>query len=472
MTRGRRGVATMLAALLMAGCSLATVGDVPAAGEPPNWFTTTLPALNGDGSVMMFMRQAPISVTDQSPRTDVLVRNLVTKRTTRINIDSTGVTIPGFNSSRGVDAAGNRVLFGTDRAAVPADTNGRDDLYVRDVGAGTTTLVAVDSRGNPLTTGLGGVSGGTISDDGNRVAFAFLDLLHPAHAYVRDLQAGTTTDLGVTDAQFVQMSGDGAHFVVYPKGPLDYDKAPVIIDPQGSTLAKRAFCDGVQARPLSADGRIMVVSIFSAATCPGISGQQIWDRLADTLTPIVPTVPTGNPNAFNVYGSDASGRFIGLTDATVSPAQVRVLDRATGSTRTVSVGPHGEPANTGSSGGLISGDGRRIAFWSTATNLVDPAATTGHAYVKDVVQPALTSLTPNSTARATQRSVTLKGSGFNQPLVVLVIDGVLPTAVTVVDEHTITATISVAGNARVGPRDVWLLQGSSSALCGGCLTVT
>ena len=68
--------------------------------------------------------------------------------------------------------------------------------------------------------------------------------------------------------------------------------------------------------------------------------------------------------------------------------------------------------------------------------------------------------------------MTLKGSGFNQLLVVLVIDGVVPTAVNVVDEHTITATITVAGNARVGPHDVWLLQGSSSTLCGGWVTVT
>ena len=56
----------------------------------------------------------------------------------------------------------------------------------------------------------------------------------------------------------------------------------------------------------------------------------------------------------------------------------------------------------------------------------------------------LTSLTPNSSARASQRSVRLKGSGFNQLLVVLVIDGVVLTAVNVVDELTITATITVA----------------------------
>ncbi len=471
MTVVRRVVAVLAAALLTAGCSLATVGDVPLADEPPNWVTAGTPTLNGDGSVMMFTRRAPVVMPDQTPQTDVFVRNLNTKRTTLVSVNSAGLEISGYGYSKGIDATGNRVLFDTPAKAVPADTNGKDDLYVRDISAGTTALVTVDSAGNPFTGGLG-IAGGSISSDGNRVAFAYLDLLHPDHAYVRDLQAGTTTDLGVTDAQFVQMAGDGQHFVVYPKGPLDYNKAPVIIDPPGSTLAKRAFCDGVQARPISANGRIMVVSIFSAATCPGITGQQTWDRVADTLTPIVPTVPTTNPNAFNVYGADASGRFIGLTDATVSPAQVRVLDRGTGSTRTVSVGPHGEPANTGSSGGSISGDGRRIAFWSTATNLVDPATTTGHAFIKDVVQPALTSLTPNPSARGSQRSVTLKGSGFNQPLVVLVIEGVVPTSVNVVDEHTVTATITVSGSARVGPHDVWLLQGSSSTLCGGCLTVT
>ena len=127
------------------------------------------------------------------------------------------------------------------------------------------------------------------------------------------------------------MSSDGQHFVVFPKGTLDYLEAPVIIDPQGSTLAKRAFCDGVQARPLSADERIMVVSIFSAATGPGSTGLLIWNRVTDTLTRLVPTAPTTDPYKF-------------------------------------------------------SGDGRRIAFWSTATNLVGPprprATTTSRMWSK------------------------------------------------------------------------------------------
>lgn len=466
--------AALAAALLTAGCSLATVGDVPVEGETGSWFTVGTPLLNGDGTAMVFTRLGPVlpPPTWPGPPTQVFLRNLTTEHTTMVSVDASGTALPGGASQNGIDAAGDRVLFTTYAPAIPDDTNGNSDLYVRDVTAGTTTLATVDPAGHPFRGGAFGVAGGTISRDGNRVAFAYLDILEPDHAYVRDLEAGTTTDLGVTDAQFVHMSGDGNHFVVYPKGPADYSAAPVFIDPAGSTLAKRAFCAGVSARPLSDDGRIMLVSIFSAATCPGITGLQIWDRVADTLTPIVPNAPTTDPNKFYVSGSDATGRFIGITDGTVGPAQIRVLDRTTGTTRVVSTGPHGEPADGPSAGGSISRDGRRIAFWSTATNLVDPAATTGHAYVKDVAEPKLTSVTPNSLPRGTSRTVTLKGSGFDQPLAAIVFDGVTVSGLHRVDEHTITATLSATVGAPPGARDVWLLQGSSRAFCGGCLTLT
>ena len=57
-----------------------------------------------------------------------------------------------------------------------------------------------------------------------------------------------------------------------------------------------------------------------------------------------------------------------------------VRDRQTGTTRRVSVGPGGVQGDSGSDHGSISADGRFVAFWSAATNLV-PGDTNGQADV-------------------------------------------------------------------------------------------
>jgi Tol biopolymer transport system component len=66
-----------------------------------------------------------------------------------------------------------------------------------------------------------------------------------------------------------------------------------------------------------------------------------------------------NSTASNLVGGDANG----LSD-------VFVRDRQTGKTRRVSVSSAGTEGDAGSYGGLVSADGRFVAFWSDASNLV------------------------------------------------------------------------------------------------------
>ncbi|WP_256793253.1 VCBS repeat-containing protein [Terrabacter sp. Ter38] len=104
----------------------------------------------------------------------------------------------------------------------------------------------------------------------------------------------------------------------------------------------------------------------------------------------------------------ADGRFVAFTSAdagltggaTASAAQIYVRDRVAGTTRRVSVSTSGEPGNGASSQPAISGDGRYVAFTSSASNLV-PADTNG---LTDVFLHDL------STGTTTRESVSSSGA--------------------------------------------------------------
>ncbi|MEJ7794831.1 MAG: hypothetical protein WKF50_04705 [Nocardioides sp.] len=122
-----------------------------------------------------------------------------------------------------LSAHGERVAFQTPASLVPEDTNGEVDVYLRDLVAGTTTLVTVDATG----AAVGGGSAST-SQDGNRVAFLSDASLAPQDsdddldAYVRTLDSQTTVLVSAPKAGVagrgeidqVELSGDGSTAVL------------------------------------------------------------------------------------------------------------------------------------------------------------------------------------------------------------------------------------------------------------------
>src|SRR5262249_16834818 len=97
-----------------------------------------------------------------------------------------------------LSADGSKVEFSaSDNNLVAGDTNGKADVFVRDLNAGTTTIVSTTATGGA---GNGFSLGGSLSSDGTRVAFystsSNLGDGVPNtndHVHVRDLAAGTLT---------------------------------------------------------------------------------------------------------------------------------------------------------------------------------------------------------------------------------------------------------------------------------------
>jgi Tol biopolymer transport system component len=140
---------------------------------------------------------------------------------------------------------------------------------------------------------------------------------------------------------------------------------------------------------ISADGRFVAFTSFATNLVPGDTNRRddvfVRDRLTGT-TELVSVDSAGNQGNRD-SGSpaiSADGRFVAFHSVatnlvpgdTGNMTDVFVRDRLTGTTQRVSVDSAGTEGNGASVEPAISGDGRFVAFYSFATNLV-PGDTNG-----------------------------------------------------------------------------------------------
>ena len=252
---------------------------------------------------------------------------------------------------------GNLVAFGCSGFnLVPGDTNGEEDIFVRDLSAGVTSRVSVSTTGAQAN---GHSSEPRISGDGRHVAFYsgatnlvtgdtndFLDV------FVHDRQTSQTTRVSVSSA-----GGEGNGLSQRPS--ISADGRYVAFNSQATNLAPEPDGNGaldcfVHDRQT---GHTELVSV-SLAGAAGIGNQGNGYSWQPHIN------PDGRYVAFTSGASDlVDGDTNGCED-------VFVRDRLLGRTIRVSVTPAGVQSNAGSSFPSISDDGRRIAFQSSASNLV------------------------------------------------------------------------------------------------------
>lgn len=143
---------------------------------------------------------------------DVFVRNLAAGTTVQVSTSSRGVG--GNDVSYDPDVSGNgRYVAFASRATdlVPGDTNGQIDVFVKDLQTGTTERVRVGAVGQ----GNGASSSASISGDGRYVVFTSIarnlvmgDTNGSYDAFVRDRVAGTTRRRVSVSAQGGQADGN------------------------------------------------------------------------------------------------------------------------------------------------------------------------------------------------------------------------------------------------------------------------
>src|SRR6266545_201355 len=243
---------------------------------------------------------------------------------------------------------------------VPDDTNNTWDVFLHDQQTGQTTRVSVDSFGNQ---GNGGSFRPALSADGAVVAF---------DSDATNLVMGDTN--GASDV-FMYEAGQTTLVSVGLGGAAgNSDSYDPSISPNGRFVAFYSVATNL------VNGDTNTCGPF---TTPGSCSDVFVRDLQMGQTTRVSVDSHGNQGNSVSYDPSisADGRFVafyslasnlvdGVDGDTNNTYDVFVHDRQTGQTTRVSVDSNDTQANGGSFNVSLSADGRAVAFYSNATNLV------------------------------------------------------------------------------------------------------
>lgn len=204
-----------------------TLVSVAADGAASNGFSY-YPAVSDDGRYVAFQSTATnLVLGDSNSKTDVFVRDIQLQTTSRVSVDASGGQSNGFSESPRLTPDGQFVAFQSDASnLVAGDTNGKGDVFIRDLVENTISRVSLYSSGDQAN---GRSLMGGLSSNGRFVAFASDasnlvagDTNASRDIFLRDRLAEATTRVSVdsTGAQAggVSVSGDisgDARYVVF-----------------------------------------------------------------------------------------------------------------------------------------------------------------------------------------------------------------------------------------------------------------
>ena len=264
-----------------------------------------------------------------------------------------------------VSASGRFIAFESKAANLSdAAQPGVTNIYLRDTKNGTTVLVS-RADGADGAGGDGDSTAPAISPAGRYVAFESVarnlspDANPVRNIFVRDTAANTTT--------LVSRAGDGT--------PADGDSSHPAISANGATVAFDSTADNISADDNDNFSNVYVrdmvtgqITLVSRVVLGSLSVPADGNSYAPTIDRL------GNRVAFT---SDADNLSSKDNNAVTN---VFVTDLLTKFTSAVSLPTGGflsqTPSDGNSFGGVISGDGRYVAFLSYAGNFVDKAIST------------------------------------------------------------------------------------------------
>jgi Tol biopolymer transport system component len=312
------------------------------------------PSISADGRYVAFASDATILVDgDTNGVTDIFVRDLVKKKTTRVSVSSDGIQGNKASYWPFISSDGRYVTFTSEADNLDApDTNGVGDVFVHDRQTGETKMIsrALDgSAGNDLS------FWSSISKDGRYVAFMSnatnlvqSDMNDSWDIFLRDRQTGKTN--------IESMDYDGSQANSQSEYPV-----------------------------ISSDGRYVAFASDATNIVQGDNAgyRDVFEYDRETGKTIRVSVSTDGKQADEgtqafVISISANGQFVAfpslatnlVLNDTNKAWDIFVHDRDKGETTRVSVSSDGQQADAGSYGVSISPDGRYVAFGSNATNLV------------------------------------------------------------------------------------------------------
>ena len=346
-------------------------------------------SLSDDGRFLVYTSTAGDLVPgDGNGTADVFVFDAKTGSNALVTKGTDGAVGSNFSGGARISGDGRYVVFSSSATnLVEGDTNGLADVFVRDLVAGTTTLVSAKDR---TSTGGSGASGNaTISADGRYVAFESRaadlvpGILPGANVFLRDRAEGRTYLLSADAllsgglvpgrSSTPVVSADGRVVAFFGNNLLLPDL--FIYSIPSNRLSRATSGQRLVGASLSRDGGRAAYA-GSVADQPLVQGVFWRDVVAGTNRAIATSAgPLRYFGDVNISGDGSrisfTSNFVpeGSTD-TNGVNDVFVHDIATGVLTRVSSTAGGGMADGPSSAPMLSADGRRVVFQSAASNLV------------------------------------------------------------------------------------------------------
>jgi len=307
--------------------------------------------VSSNGQFVVFQSDASNLVPGDTNRvTDIFVRDLVAGTTALVSVSTNGGPANGASTDPVMTPDGRYVAF-LSRASnlVPGDTNGIQDVFVRDLVAGTNCLVSVNalapsSSANPV------MATPVITPDGRYVAFfssatnlvSAVPGTSTGEVYVRDRVAGTTTWASTNAAAMVsatlglngmpayhpQLSDDG-RYIAFKAGPaattgtvmvLEYDvmaAATAVVNTNG--LGSYIYLDDSYGPEMTPDGRFVAFVRNEGVISSNYYSVHVWDSqgavdtlVSDNGSGILPEVLPRIFEAFITTKPQGTGTGLGL----------------------------------------------------------------------------------------------------------------------------------------------------------------
>lgn len=382
------------------------------------------PVISGNGRYVLFDSDATNLVTgDTNGLRDVFLHDQQTGETVRVSVGAGHAEADGtYNALTSMSGDGRYVAFEADATnLVAGGSSGPRQVYLRDRKSGVTARVSVAPDRSPGN----GVSGnGAVSAKGRHIAFESgatnlvgSDTNGLVDVFVYDQQTGQAERVSVAsngaqsiggDSAFPAISADG-RFIAFESTAANLvagdtnAASDIFVHDRRTHRTTRVSITNAGAQgdmfsdshspAISGDGRYVVFESLALNLVPGLTVTTAQIYVRDRLTGRTTCVSVANDGtAGNIFSDEPSisedGRYVTFRshatnlvprDTNGAP-DVFVHDRVTRTTTRASIASGGIEANGVSGRPKISGDGRLVAYYSVATNLV-PGDTNGAADV-------------------------------------------------------------------------------------------